>query len=47
MENISKEQKKIIKSVDKVLEAINVIIPSDWSKGQVASVLGVYLELYK
>lgn len=47
MENLSKEQKKIVKSVDKVLEAINVVIPDDWSKGQVASVLGVYLELYK
>lgn len=46
MEQIEK-QETIFKQIDPILEQIDTIIPPSWTKGQVAAVLGVYLEIYK
>lgn len=47
MEKLTKEQKAIVRDVNKALEAINAALPSDWTKGQVASVFQAFLEFYK
>lgn len=44
--NLSKEQKKVVKAVDKVMAGVYDAIPADWTKGQVAAMLGLLLELY-
>ena len=46
METIEK-QEAIFKQIDPILEQIDTIIPPSWSRAQVASVLGVYIEIYK
>lgn len=46
MEQIEK-QETVFKTIDPILQQIDEIIPPSWTKSQVASVLGVYLEIYK
>lgn len=38
---------KVFNKIDPILSSIDEIIPSVWSKNQVASVFSVYLEIYK
>lgn len=46
MEPIEKE-KTVFKTIDPILKAIDEIIPTSWTRAQVAAVLSAYIEIYR
>lgn len=46
MEPIEKEE-TVFKTIDPILKQIDQIIPTSWTRSQVAAVLGVYIEIYR
>ena len=46
-EDLQKMQDVLLKKVDEILEQIDLILPPNWSRNQVASVFTVYMEFYR
>lgn len=46
-EEINEKKEAIYKLVDPILQSIDEVVPSSWTRNQVASVFSVYLEVYR
>ena len=46
-EALQAKQDILLKKVDEILEQIDLILPPNWTRNQVASVFTVYMEFYR